>query len=52
MNRELIEQEIAGSKAALMQHQNGIEIHKIVVKAFEAELAKLPPKKDAKDPKK
>ena len=52
MNRQLLEQEIAGSKAALLAHQNGIEVHKIVLKAFEAELAKLPPKKDVKNTKK
>ena len=44
MNRELLEQEIAGSKAALEAHKKGIIIHEIVTAAFEAELAKLPPK--------
>jgi len=61
MNRALLEQEIAGSKAALLAHKNGIEVHEIVLKAFEAELAKgsvttavttLPKEKDVKDSKK
>ena len=53
LNRDLLEQEIAGSKAALLAHQNGIIVHEIVIKAFESELAKLPPKKaNDKDSKK
>lgn len=48
IKRETLELEIVGSKAALNSHEQGIEIHKIVLKAFEEELKKLPTKITAK----
>lgn len=40
--RKLIEREIAGSKAALDAHADGIKIHSIVLNAFREELKKCP----------
>ncbi len=37
---EVIKRELAASKAALKAHEEGIEIHKIVSKAFEKALKK------------
>ena len=45
LTRELIEKEIVGSEAALKAHEEGVEIHKVVLKMFREELAKLPEKK-------
>jgi len=42
LTRELIEKEIAGSEAALKAHEDGVEIHTVVLKMFREELAKLP----------
>ena len=46
LTRALIEKEIAGSEAALKAHEEGVEIHKVVLKMFREELAKLPEKKE------
>jgi len=48
ISREVLETEIAGSEAALIAHEQGLEIHRIVLGAFKAELAKLPKKKSVK----
>ena len=49
ISRDVLETEITGSEAALKAHEQGIEIHKIVLGAFKAELAKMPkPKKEEK----
>ena len=48
LTRALIEKEIAGSEAALKAHEDGVEIHTLVLKMFKDELAKLP-KKEKKD---
>jgi hypothetical protein len=46
LSYEQVQAEIDASKAALKAHEDGIEVHKIVIKAFEEALAKLPkPKK-------
>ena len=53
--RQILEQEIIGTEAAIKAAHTTITVHEIVLKAFKAELAKLPPKvedKDAKDTKK
>jgi len=44
-NREIWERELKASQEALKAHQEGIEIHKVVCKAFEEELEKYPKKK-------
>jgi len=46
LTRELIEKEIVGSEAALKAHEDGVEIHKVVLKMFKDELAKLPEEKE------
>ena len=38
LSREVIEREIAGSKAAIKSHEEGLIINKIVLRAFETEL--------------
>jgi len=48
ISREVLEKEIVGSEAALIAHEQGLEIHRIVLGAFKAELAKLPKKKSVK----
>ena len=42
ISREVLETEIAGSEAALKAHEQGLEIHRIVLGAFKAELEKMP----------
>ncbi|MCK5604280.1 hypothetical protein KAR91_20495 [Candidatus Pacearchaeota archaeon] len=42
ISREVLEREIAGTKAAIEGSKNTIDIHEIVLKAFEKELKKLP----------
>lgn len=42
LSREVIERELAASKAALNSHEEGIEIHKIVTEAFAKALEKCP----------
>lgn len=39
--KKVIERELASSKAALKAHEEGVEVHKIVLKCFEAELDKF-----------
>ena len=46
LTRALIEKEIAGSEAALKAHEDGVEIHTLVLKMFKDELAKLPEEKE------
>ncbi len=41
LTKKLIEKEIAGSEAALIAHEEGVEVHTAVLKMFRAELAKL-----------
>ena len=43
LSRQVLEQEIEGTKAVMKSTENTIEIHKVVLAAFEKELAKLPP---------
>ncbi len=38
LTKEQLEKEIVASKAAIIAMQSGMEIHKIVLKAFEEEL--------------
>ena len=38
ISKDLIKKELDASKAALKAHEEGIEIHKIVTKAFEEAL--------------
>lgn len=45
LSREQAEAELEASKAALQAHLNGVETHKIVVKAFEDYIKTLPPEK-------
>lgn len=52
LTREALEQEIAASKAAMKSHKEGVLIHEIVLKAFEAELKKCPTKTTSKEEKK
>lgn len=42
LSREQAQAELDGSKAALQAHLNGVETHKIVVKAFEDYIKTLP----------
>lgn len=55
MNRETLEREIKASKAAIKAHGEGIEIHQVVLAAFEKELVKCPmqttPKEEEKNTK-
>ena len=48
ISRATLERERDGAAAALKAHEEGAEIHKIVLAAFEAEVAKLPPKEPEK----
>lgn len=41
-----LERELAASKAAVKAHKDGLEIHKIVIAAFEEELEKSNANKD------
>ena len=42
LSRDTLEREIAGTKAAIEGAKNTIDIHELVLKAFEKELSKLP----------
>lgn len=48
LSREVLEREIEGSENAILAHREGEEIHKIVLSAFKAKLAKLHPKVEKK----
>ena len=52
LSRQILEQEIIGTEAAIKQAKNTIDIHKVVLKAFNAELSKLPPAPKPKPVKK
>lgn len=45
LSRETLEREIEGTKTAIESAKNTIDIHELVMKAFEEELKKLPQKK-------
>ena len=51
LSRELIEKEIIGSEAALKAHEDGVEIHQLVLAMFKKKLAeyKLPVEKEKKE---
>ena len=45
LSREVIEREIAGSKAAIKSHKEGLAVNQLVLEKFEEELNKYPKKK-------
>ena len=46
ISKEILERELEASKAAIKAHEEGMEIHKIVSKAFEEALKKYPKKEN------
>ena len=42
LSKKVLERELAGAKAALQAHQEGAEIHKIVVGCMEKRLKEFP----------
>ena len=48
INREILEREIVGSKAAIKAHIEGAEINEIALQAFEEAIKRFPEKKKEK----
>ncbi len=48
LSRKQAQAELEASKAALIAHLDGVETHKIVIKAFEDYIKTLPPEKKEK----
>ena len=42
LTRKYVEEQISDSKIALRTHSEGVRVHEVVIKAFEAELDSLP----------